>query len=87
MRIIHLFIGLTLTHLNHTVHCISFCTLNRYMYVYSYVYIENTKNVWIDVLEIKKMIACLKRMRRNCFDYLGFVFDIRGGKRQTGNKL
>ena len=52
-----------------------------------YVYIENTKNVWIDVLEIKKMIACLKRMRRNCFDYLEFVFDIRGGKRQTGNKL
>ena len=79
MRIIHLFIGLTLTHLSHTVRCISFCTLNRY--------IENSKNVWIDVLEIKKMIACLKRMRRNYFDYLEFVVDIRGGKRQTGNKL
>ena len=26
----------------------------KVMYVYSYVYIENTKNVWIDVLEIKK---------------------------------
>ena len=37
--------------------------------------------------KLKKIIACLKRMRRNCFDYLEFVVDIRGGKRQTGNKL
>ena len=33
------------------------------------------------------MIACLKRMLRNCFDFLEFVVDIIGGKRQTGNKL
>ena len=80
MRIIHVFIGATLPlwkiNINFSLH------LNM-----RYVYIENTKNVWIYVLEIKKMIACLKRMHRNCFDYLKFVVDIRGGKRRTGNKL
>ena len=33
------------------------------------------------------MNAFLKRIRKNYFDYLEFLVDIRGGKRQTGNKF